>query len=120
WDHQNAFWLYVMLLIAYVIVSFFVMLVVYPFNLIPIIGTIISIPFQLLSYVVQGYLGLVIIAIVLTYYYELEIKKTAPAAIEPPPEEATAGSSSGPEDTSPPQAPVQETVLPEKDGPEES
>ena len=120
WDHQNAFWLYVILLIAYVIVSFFVMLVVYPFNLIPIIGTIISIPFQLLSYVVQGYLGLVIIAIVLTYYYELEIKKTAPAAIEPPPEEATAGSSSGPEDTSPPQAPVQETVLPEKDGPEES
>jgi hypothetical protein len=120
WRHQNAFWLYVILLIGYVIVSFIVMLIVYPFNLIPIIGTIISIPFQVVSYVIQGYLGLVIIAIVFTYYYELEIRKTGQAASGPLSEEATAGSSSGPEDTSLPQAPGQETVLPEKDDQEET
>ncbi len=120
WRHQNAFWLYVILLLGYVIVSFIVMLIVYPFNLIPIIGTIISIPFQLLSYVIQGYLGLVIIAIVFTYYYELEIKKVEHPAAEPPPEEPTAGSSSGPEGTFPPQAPGQETAPSEKDNPDES
>jgi hypothetical protein len=118
WDHQSAFWLYAILLAGYIAVSFLVMLIVYPFNLIPIIGTIISIPFQILSYAVQGYLGLVIIAVVFTYYYELEIKKAAPAAAGPF-EETTAGSSSRPEDTLLSPAAGQETALPEKDGQEE-
>jgi hypothetical protein len=117
WDHQSAFWLYAILLAGYIAVSFLVMLIVYPFNLIPIIGTIISIPFQILSYAVQGYLGLVIIAVVFTYYYELEIKKAAPAAAGPF-EETTAGSSSRPEDTLLSPAAGQETALPEKDGQE--
>jgi hypothetical protein len=118
WDHQNAFWLYSLLLTGYVIVSFIVMLIVYPFNLIPIIGTIISIPFQIMSYIIQGYLGLVIVAVVFNYYFEMEIKKTLP----PPAEttvETTPEGSSGPEDISPAQAPQQETVPPETEGPEQ-
>jgi hypothetical protein len=118
WDHQSAFWLYAILLIAYIVVSFLVMLIVYPFNLIPIIGTIISIPFQLLSYVIQGYLGLAIIAIVFAYYHELEIKRTPSAADGPAPAGPTAGSSSLPEDISLPPAAGPGTALPQKDGPE--
>ncbi|MDA8433239.1 MAG: hypothetical protein M0Z60_09805 [Nitrospiraceae bacterium] len=118
WDHQNAFWLYAVLLTVYIIVSFLVMLIVYPFNLIPIIGTIISIPFQIISYVIRGYFGLVIIAIVFCYYYEIEIRKDAPAGNRPVPAETTAGSSSLPEDISSPEAAGQETSLPEKGGPE--
>ncbi len=118
WDHQNAFWLYTLLLLGYVIVSFLVMLIVYPFNLIPIIGTIISIPFQVISYVIQGYLGLVIVAAVFNYYFEMEVKKTLPPPAETP-GEATAESSSPPEDTSPSQAPEQEQTPPETEGPEQ-
>jgi len=114
-SRPSAFWLYVMLFVGYVTTSFIVMLIVYPFNLIPIIGPIISFPFQILSYVVQGYLGLVIIAVVFTYYFEGEIKKTeGPSAAEQVPG-VTADSSTGAEDTSLPQAPGQETAPPESE-----
>jgi len=119
WDHHNAFWLYALLLMGYVIVSFIVMLIVYPFNLIPIIGTIISIPFQIVSYVIQGYLGLVIVAVVFNYYFEMEIKKALPAGGEAQ-TGITPESSIGPEDISPAQAPRQETAPPETEGPEQS
>ncbi len=119
WDHQNAFWLYVLLLMGYVIVSFIVMLVVYPFNLIPIIGTIISIPFQIISYVVQGYLGLVILAVVYNYFFEMEIKQTRTQAMQPP-SDATQSISTGPEDTSSAEAPQQESTPPGSQGTEQS
>lgn len=119
WDHQNAFWLYVILLMGYVIVSFIVMLIVYPFNLIPIIGTIISIPFQIVSYVIQGYLGLVIVAVVFNYYFEMEGKKRLPSPADIS-VETTPGSSSGTEDISPAPAPGQEPTPPETEGPERS
>lgn len=119
WTHQNAFWLYAMLLVGYVIVSFIVMLVVYPFNLIPIIGTIISIPFQIISYVIQGYLGLVIVAVVFNYYFEMEMKKTSSSPVETS-TEAAPGSSSGTVDISSAQVPGQEPTPPETDNPEQS
>lgn len=118
WVHQNAFWLYALLLIGYIIVSFLVMLIVYPFNLIPIIGTIISIPFHIISYVVQGYLGLVIVAVVFNYYFEMEMKKNLPSPIETP-VETTPESSSGPEDISSSEAPGQGPTPPETEGPEQ-
>lgn len=119
WVHQNAFWLYALLLAGYVIVSFIVMLIVYPFNLIPIIGTIISIPFQIISYVIQGYLGLVILAVVFNYYFEMEVKKTLLPPVEAP-TETTPGSSSAPEDISPAQAPAQDQTPPATEGPEQN
>jgi len=124
WKHQNAFWLYVMLILGYVALSFAVMLVVYPFHLIPLIGTIISFPFQLLSYILQGYLGLVIIAVVFNYYYKNEIAVVAPEV--PPAPETGSGSSAGAasdgttsenstqaEDISSPQAGAPEQALPQ-------
>ncbi len=80
WNRQQAFWLYVILLSGYVLLSFFIMLIVYPFNLIPIIGTIISFPIQMISYIVQSYLGMIILATIFHYYYESEIKPTLPPA----------------------------------------
>jgi hypothetical protein len=120
WKRQHAFWLYTLLFLGYIVVSFFAMLISYPFHLIPIIGTIISFPLQLISYIVQGYLGLVVLAVVFTYYYELEMKKPEPVAAEPvadmaPDAASTDGGSRSPEDTSAAQAPEQADALPDQD-----
>jgi hypothetical protein len=113
WERQSAFWLYALLFLAYITGSFIMMMITYPFHLIPIIGTIVSFPLQLISYMVQGYLGLVVLAVVFSYYYELEIKEEVPASAGPSGQgDATAGGSTSPEDTSAPQAPAQEDILP--------
>ena len=71
--YPNGFWLYAVLFIGYLLASFLLILVGYPFTLIPVVGTILSFPYQLISYAFQTYLGLVIIAIILSYYYSKEI-----------------------------------------------
>jgi hypothetical protein len=68
----NGFWLYAVLFTGYLLASFLLILIGYPFTLIPIIGTIISFPYQLISYAFETYLGLVIIAIIFSYYYSKE------------------------------------------------
>lgn len=70
--HQHAFWLYALLFAGYLGVSFLFMLLVFPFKLVPIIGSIVTFPLQLLSSVVQSYLGLVLIAAIFIYYRSLE------------------------------------------------
>ncbi len=112
WNHQNAFWLYVILLVGYIVTSFVVMLVVAPFNLIPIVGAIISFPFQIVSYVIQGYLGLVVIASIFIYYYESEIGMAGAVEALQPIKDAPGEGSTGTEDISAPQAPGQETIHP--------
>jgi len=82
WHNQEAFWLYVVLLAGYIVASFALMTVVYPLNLIPIIGTVLSLPFQLISYAIQGYLGLVLIASVFIRYFDAEVV-TRPREAEP-------------------------------------
>ncbi len=122
WNHQSAFWLYVVLFLGYVLASFIVMLVVYPFNLIPLVGTIISFPFQILSYVAQGYLGLVVIAVVFNYYYETQIKEAVTVAPETPsatPGDVTAESSTTSGNISIPQGPGPGPLPPEGEGKEE-
>jgi hypothetical protein len=117
WNRQHAFWLYALLFLGYIVVSFFAMLISYPFHLIPIIGTIISFPIQLISYMVQGYLGLVMLAVVFIFYYELEIKKPEPVAADPvadmaPDAASIDEGSKSPEDTSAVQAPQRADALP--------
>jgi hypothetical protein len=88
-----AFWLYAILFGGYILASFLVILLSYSLTLIPIIGTILSFPYQLISYVFQTYLGLAIIAIVFTYYYSAEIPtepvEESPVSRPPAEEEAT-------------------------------
>jgi hypothetical protein len=71
--HPAAFWLYTILFAGYILASFLLILLSYSFILIPVIGTILSFPYQMISYAFQAYLGLAIIATVLTYYYSTEI-----------------------------------------------
>ena len=70
--YPNGFWLYTVLFIGYLLSSFLLILIGYPFTLIPIIGTILSFPYQLISYAFETNLGLVMIAIILSYYFSKE------------------------------------------------
>ncbi|HMK49561.1 MAG TPA: hypothetical protein VK435_05875 [Thermodesulfovibrionales bacterium] len=85
-QYPNGFWLYTVLFIGYLLAVFLLGLLSYPFTLMPIIGTILSFPYQLISYVFQTYLGLVIIATILSYYFIKEI----PRESEPPGAESPA------------------------------
>jgi hypothetical protein len=71
--HPGAFWLYTILWVGYVLISFLLILLSHSFIFIPLIGPILSFPYQLISYIFQTYLGLAVIATVLTYYYSTEI-----------------------------------------------
>jgi hypothetical protein len=116
WKRPDAFWLYALVFLGYICGSFFAMVISYPFHLIPILGTIISFPLQLLSYVVQGYLGLVVLAIVFGYYHETEIQQKAAASCQPVEgTNVTSPGSTTPEDTSALQAPEQDETLPGTD-----
>jgi len=86
--HPNAFWLYTILFAGYLLASFFLVLFSYPFTLIPIIGTILSFPYQLISYAFETYLGLIIIAAMLNFYYSTEIYPGPPEPVmeEPMPQ----------------------------------
>ena len=97
---------FVILLIVYVVVSFFIILIVYPVGFIPIIGTIISFPFEILWY----YLFLIILAIIFNYYYEAEIRQARP---EETPDGTAISDSMNPEDTSAAEAPLSAEPQPE-------
>ena len=120
WNNQPSFWLYVLLFSGYIIASFFLMLITFPFKLIPIIGTVVSFPMQIMSYVAQSYFVLIIFAAVFVFYFDAEIKKpevlspsTDPAASEVP--ESPADMNMQLDDISEVQAPQQEETLQEKD-----
>jgi len=112
WNRQDALWLYTILFAGYIACSFMTILVSYPFHLLPIVGTIISFPIQLMSYIVQGYLGLVVLAVTFTYYYESEIKPNEQAVQGEDALSATDEGSTSPESTSAPATQQQEEVLP--------
>jgi len=69
----QAFWLYLLLLGGYILTSFIIVLLGYPFKLIPVIGAVLSFPYQLISYIFQTYIGLAIISIIFIYYHSTEI-----------------------------------------------
>jgi hypothetical protein len=115
WNRQPAFWLSVLLTFFYFIASFILMLFSFPFNLVPIIGTLISFPLQLVLYLVQSYIGLAILGVIFIYYYEAEIRKTegtADIVLPSDPGKTTDESSSWPEDISDSETPQQEVPHP--------
>lgn len=70
----DAFWLYAIIFGSYLLISFILIILKYPIAFIPIIGTILSFPLQLISAIFEAYLGLAFIAIILSYYYSTEIQ----------------------------------------------
>lgn len=107
-----ALWLYCLVFGGYVLATFFLVLLGTPFSLIPLIGAIIAIPYQIVSYALQSYLGLVIVAVIFIYYFSTEVKlsETPDEGTEP-----VSGNSISLSDTSQNQAPEQEPPLPEKE-----
>lgn len=84
WNKQKAFWLYLLLLAGYLLASILMAFIFYPFRMIPVIGTILSLPLQIMSSIVQGYLGLVFMAALFAYFFDQEMKKPEPVPIAPP------------------------------------
>jgi hypothetical protein len=73
---------YAFLLIGYMIVGFLVILIGSPFTLIPVIGPILSLPYQLITYVIQGYVSLIMLSSIFRYYYKTGYSLPSPASIE--------------------------------------
>ena len=112
-----ALWLYCLIFGGYVLATFLLVLLGTPFSLIPLIGAIIAIPYQIVSYALQSYLGLVIVAVIFIYYYSTEVKPSE----TPPPQadegtELVSGNSTPLSGTSQSQASEPESPLPEKEG----
>ena len=107
-----ALWLYCLAFGGYFLATFLLILLGTPFSLIPIIGAIIAIPYQIVSYALQSYLGLVIVAVIFIYYYSTEVKlsETPDGGTEP-----VSGNSIPLSDTSQNQASEPESPLPEKE-----
>lgn len=60
---------YGLLLGAYIVAGFVIVMVSAPFSLIPVVGALLVLPFQLATYVAQGYLGLIMLASAFVYYH---------------------------------------------------
>jgi hypothetical protein len=60
---------YSILLIGYMVIGFIVILIGSPFTLIPVVGPILSLPYQLIAYAIQGYVSLIMLSSVFHYYY---------------------------------------------------
>lgn len=75
YGNPSAYWLYCILFVGSVAVSLLLMLAGIPFNMIPLVGPILSLPYQLFVYVVQSYFGFFIIAVIFLYYFRSEIDR---------------------------------------------
>jgi hypothetical protein len=87
------------LMLGYILIGAFVFLIGSPLTLIPFIGTILSLPYQLIAQLAHGYVSLIMLSSVFYYYYR--------TACLPAPQESTIGSGTSQKITGE-QAPVPE------------
>jgi len=59
---------YTVLLLGYIVMGFLMILIGVPLTLVPVIGPLLSLPYQLVTYMFQGYLSLVMLASIFHYY----------------------------------------------------
>lgn len=59
---------YTVLLLGYMGIGFVVVLIGAPLTFVPVIGPLLSLPYQLLTYMLQGYLSLIMLASIFHYY----------------------------------------------------
>lgn len=67
-DKPRAILFYAVLLGGYMLTNFSLVLLNYPFTLIPIIGFFINIPYQIFSYIVLNYLVIVVSSSLISFY----------------------------------------------------
>ncbi len=109
-DHPKGFWGYSALLTAYGMAMFLLFVIGYPFKLIPIIGIVIILPYQIASYALGRYMGLSLLGSAFSYYFRNT--RTHIPAEAPRQEQAPGGPApTAPEEPQgPPQTPPQETA----------
>jgi hypothetical protein len=114
YNHSDALYFYCVIFIGYFILSFFVWLLSYPMGYVPLIGPLMALLYHLGVYVLQSYLGLVMLAAVFWYYHSQTAEVTGgtqvAAGTEPVAEEA-----SPPTDISGSPAPGQDEIPPTKE-----
>ncbi len=66
----KAFVFYLILFCCYIAAAVVVLLIGYPFSLIPIVGPLLNLPYQIISYVIYSYLNLVLFASMAVFYLE--------------------------------------------------
>lgn len=69
---------YSILMLGYIATSFLVILIGAPFTLIPLIGPLLSLPYQAVTYTIQGYIGLIMLSSAFHYYYKTDGCSQAP------------------------------------------
>lgn len=82
YSNPSSIGFYALALITYMFLIFLVALIGYPFSLIPLIGPFFSIPYQLATYIVQAYLGLIMLSSVFHYYYRTSYSLSLQGSIE--------------------------------------
>lgn len=59
---------YLLLVVGYIGAVILIAVINFPFSMVPVIGTIITLPVQLVAYIIQTYLGLVMMASLVVFY----------------------------------------------------
>lgn len=72
-DRPSAFYLYVLLIFLYIVFSIIITLMGLPLRVIPVIGLILSLPYQIMIYALQGYAGLFLLSVAFVYYFRTVI-----------------------------------------------
>lgn len=73
---------YIFVMVAYIIAGLIVILISSPFTLIPVIGSILSFPFQIINYFIQSYMSLLMIAAMFHFYYKFYYQPLQPIVVE--------------------------------------
>lgn len=68
YSRPAAIGFYTVLLLGYMAIGFIVVLIGAPLTFVPVIGPLLSLPYQLLTYMFQGYLSLIMLASIFHYY----------------------------------------------------
>jgi len=66
--HAEAFYLYCIVFVGYVVMNFFLLSFGYPLRFFPIFGPLLVVAYQFVLYAAQNYLGFVTIATIICYY----------------------------------------------------
>lgn len=82
YDRQSAYWLYCILLGLSLVLMLLLMVLGIPLNMIPVIGSILSIPYQIITFVIQSYFGYFTLSVIFTYYYHTANATGSPSVEE--------------------------------------
>ena len=78
YSRPAAIGFYGVLLLGYMVAGFIVILVGTPLALIPIVGSLLAIPYQFVTYIIQGYVSLIMLSSIFHYYYKTRYVPTLP------------------------------------------